>query len=63
MMFELTVIVKGEDQILRKKFLMYENYIELNHNDEILKEAVEKTVKDFNGDPDSVKIRINMEWS
>lgn len=62
-MFEFTVIVKGEDQTLRRKFLIYDRNVELNFDDEILKEAVLETTNDFSGDDYTVRVKIDMEWN
>lgn len=61
-MFEVTVRVKGDDQTLNKKFLVYEKEVKVNHDDEYLKYIVESTLKDFKGDVDSVRVKISMEW-
>ena len=61
-MFEVTVRVKGDDQTLNKKFLVYEKEVKVNHDDEYLKDIVESTLKDFKGDVDSVRVKISMEW-
>jgi hypothetical protein len=61
-MFELTVIVKGEDQALRRKFLMYEENVQLNQKDPILLSHVTETVKDFKGEVEDVLVNIKMVW-
>lgn len=61
-MFELTVKIKGEDQTLNKKFVVYEKSVQLTHDDEYLKDVVEGTLKDFKGNVDSVTLKISMEW-
>jgi hypothetical protein len=61
-MFEVTIRVKGDDQTLNKKFLVYEKEVKVDHDDEYLKDIVESTLKDFKGDVDSVRVKISMEW-
>lgn len=61
-MFELTVRVKGDDQTLNKKFLVYDESVQLNHDNKYLKDLVEGTLKDFKGNVDEVKLKISMEW-
>lgn len=61
-MVELTVRIKGDDQTLNRKFLIYDEDVKLNYDDKILKEAVEATLKDFKSSPDSIRVKISMEW-
>ncbi len=57
---EITVTVKDSEKTLREKFLIYSAYT-VHHDDPVIGSCVAKTIKSFNGEPDSVKIRINME--
>lgn len=61
-MFELTVHVKGEDQALRRKFLVYEENVQLNQTDPLLLSHVTETIEDFKGDAEDVLINIKMVW-
>ena len=61
-MFEVTVTIKDSDQTLNRKFLVYEENVQLNHEDKKLNEIVEATLKDFQGDPDDIILKIKMTW-
>lgn len=59
MVSEITVSIKDEEKTLKKKFLIYEPFM-VSENDTTIKSCIEDTVKDFNSDPDKIKVRINM---
>jgi len=56
---EITVIVKDDEKTLRTKSLIYESYT-VDEADPILKECIDRTVKEFNGDPTDIQIKISM---
>ena len=60
MVSELTVIVKNEEKNLRVKYLLYESY-QVDEDDPIIKDCVEKTIASFDGDPIDVRVSITME--
>lgn len=60
MVSELSVIIKDDERKLKKSFLLYNSYI-VDENDETIKNCVEETVKEFQGEPDSIKVNISME--
>ena len=57
---EITVTIKDEEKTLKAKFLIYEPYT-VRDDDEVIRRCINETMKGFVGEPDSVKIRINME--
>lgn len=61
-MFDLTVKVKGDDATLSRKFLVYEENVQLNHDDPILKKHIESTLKDFKGNVEDVIVNIRVSW-
>ena len=56
---EITVVVKDYEKRLRAKFLIYESYT-VNSDDPIIGMCVAKTIESFQGEPDSVSIKISM---
>jgi hypothetical protein len=60
-MIELNIKIKGDDQTLSKRFLVYENIVLSNEN-ELLQKLVTDTMKDFHGDVDDVSLTAKMVW-
>lgn len=60
MVSELTVIIKDPEKTLRNKFLCYHPYA-VDDNDDYIKDCVKRTVQQFNGTPESIKIKIDMQ--
>jgi hypothetical protein len=56
----LTITVKDDEKTLRSKYLIYESYF-VHPDDAIIKECIAKALKDFNGEPSDIRIRINLE--
>lgn len=59
-MSELTVVLKSEDRTYRQKFLIYEDYL-VSLEDPIILQCIEDAKKTFEGEPDSIQIKIHME--
>ena len=59
MVVEVKVTVKNPEKTLSKDFLIYEPLV-LDENDPMLHGYIEETVKEFNDEPDSVKVRAVM---
>jgi hypothetical protein len=57
---ELTVIVKDAEKRLTKKYLMYQPFACTIEDPEI-KRCIEETLEEFEGKPDSIKLRITVE--
>ena len=61
-MFELTVKVKGEDQTLRKKFLVYDDDISFSTEDDRLQDYVKQTLEGFKGHVEGISLSSNFQW-
>lgn len=60
MVSELTVIVKDSERTLRMKHLIYEQY-SVSEADPIVMKCVNDTISQFQGEPESVNVKINLE--
>lgn len=56
----LTVAIKDEEKTLRTKYLIYETYT-TDENDPIIKDCIEKTLDNFDGEPSDIRVIINLE--
>lgn len=59
-MNELTVILKDSDRTYRQKFLIYENYCVCDE-DPVIRRCIEDAKKNFEGEPESIQIKIHLE--
>ena len=59
-MTELTVIFKDEDKTYRQKFLLYETYT-VSEYDAVILRCIEEARRNFDGETDTVQIKIHME--
>ena len=59
-MNELTVILKDSDRTYRQKFLIYETYT-MSDDDPVILACIEEAKKNFEGDPETVQVKIHME--
>lgn len=57
---EVTVILKADERKYTQKFLSYEDYT-VNQDDPVIMQFIEEAKKSFEGKPEQVKIRVNME--
>lgn len=60
MVAEVTVTVKNDEKTLKTEHLIYDEFM-ATETDPILRDLIDTTVKEFNSDVDSVKLRINIE--
>lgn len=60
MVSELTVTIKDEEKSLRTKYLIYDEYT-VDENDPIIKDCIEKTLDNFDGEPSDIIVNIKME--
>lgn len=60
-MFELSITVSDDERKVTKKYVMH-TPISIEHEDESLAAMVKEVVDMFNGEPDSITIKIRMEW-
>lgn len=56
---ELTVTIKGEDRTLREKNLIYDLF-NVRDDDPIIKDCVARALKNFNGEPEKIRVKINL---
>jgi len=59
-MTELTVILKDSDRTYRQKFLIYETYSP-SIDDPIILGCIEDAKKCFEGEPESIQVKIHLE--
>lgn len=59
-MTELTVILKDADRTYRQKFLIYEAY-KVVDDDPVIIACIDEAKKNFEGDPETVQIKIHLE--
>lgn len=59
-MTELTVILKDSDRTYRQKFLCYQAY-STSLEDPIIGECIKLAKKSFEGEPESIQVKIHME--
>jgi hypothetical protein len=59
-MNELTVILKDSDRTYRQKFLIYEQYT-MSEDDPVIRMCIEEAKKNFEGEPESIQIKIHLE--
>lgn len=59
-MTELTVILKDSERTYRQKFLIYEDY-SASAQDPVILRCIDEARKNFDGDPETVQIKIHME--
>jgi hypothetical protein len=59
-MSEITVILKDSDRIYRQQFVVYEMY-SVSIDDPVILACIEQAKKNFQGDPESVQVKIHME--
>lgn len=57
---ELSVTVKDAEKRLVKRHLIYEDY-QAKDDDPIVEQCIRETVKEFGSEPESIKVRINIE--
>lgn len=59
-MNELTVVLKDSERTYRQKFLIYDDYC-LNQDDPIILQCIKDAKANFQGEPESIQIKIHME--
>jgi len=57
---EITVILKDDSRTYRQKFLSYESY-QVNILDPEIQRCIEEAKKNFEGQPESIQIKIHLE--
>ena len=57
---ELTITIKDSEKTQRTKHLVYDNFY-LNPDDPVIKQLISQALQEFNAEPESVRIRANLE--
>jgi len=60
MLSEITVVVKNEEKRQTTKHLVYDIYT-VHEEDPIIKGFIDQALKQFNDEPDDIRIKISME--
>ncbi len=56
---ELTITIKDDEKRLSKKFLLYDIYT-VSDEDMIIKACIDETLKNFDGEPDTISVKITL---
>jgi hypothetical protein len=59
-MSELTVILKDSDRTYKQDFIIYESYL-ISERDKIILDCIAEAKQNFQGEPESVQVKIHME--
>jgi hypothetical protein len=59
-MLELTVILKDSERTYRHKFLVYES-LTMTVDDPNIRHYIEEAKKNFDGEPEDIKIKTHLE--
>jgi hypothetical protein len=59
-MNELAVILKNSDRVYRQKFLIYQNY-SVAIDDPVVRTCIDEAMKNFEGEPENIYIKIHLE--
>lgn len=57
---ELKVTIKDSDKTLSTKYPLYEQYA-VREDDPVIKDCIEKTLENFDGEPDDITVNIKLE--
>ena len=57
---QIKVIVKDEEKTLRKKFLIYDP-VSVDDQDPIIRQCVNEVLKNFDGEPSDISVKIDLE--
>lgn len=57
---ELKVTIKDSEKTLSTKYPLYDEY-KVNENDPVIKDCIERTLENFDGEPDNIKVYITLE--
>ena len=56
---EITITIKDDEKRLVAKYLIYEKY-QVDIHDDVIGKCIADTMTNFQGEPESVKVRINL---
>ena len=57
---EITIHLKDDDKRTTHKFLIYEN-VNVSSEDETIRNCILEAKKSFDGNPESIKVKIHLE--
>lgn len=60
MPFELSITIKNDEKRQTSKYLIYED-CSINADDPIIKEHIEVALKEFNAEPEDIRVKITLE--
>ena len=60
MSFELSITIKNEDKRQTTKHLIYDACA-VSDDDPIIKAHIEQAIKEFDAQPDDIRVKINLE--
>lgn len=61
-MSEITVVLKDQKRTYREKFEMWDTEFNAHDRDPIILDCIATAKKNFDGEPDKIKITINFEF-
>lgn len=61
-MFEVTVKIRNSETSLSKKFICYDERVEISTESTTLSQMVEETKEGFVGDIEDINLTIKMVW-
>lgn len=56
----MTVILKDSDRTCRQKFVIYESYT-ISEHDPLICKCIEEAKRNFEGEPESIQIKVHLE--
>lgn len=60
MFSEINVCVKDAEKRLSKKFPIYDEY-QVSEDNPVIKSCIEEVLKNFDGEPEDIKVTITLE--
>ena len=60
-MVEVIIKVKDSERTLTQRFMQEETF-SMSHDDPIIHKMVNETLKDFQGTPEDIIIKVIMDW-
>ena len=60
MAFEMSVTVKNDEKRMTTKHLIYDDCT-VSTDDQIIKGAIDASVKEFGSEPDDIRVKITLE--
>jgi hypothetical protein len=54
---EITVKIKDDERSMKHKFLIYDDF-SMSESDPIIRDCISQAKKEFQGEPDSIKVSV-----